>query len=118
MAKNPGTPPPHSRRTPNAGRRRPAGSSSEHREPVEIFHPRAAAAHVPREDEEVEWVSLDLSPMPVHYQEALQAFAADQGCTARAVVLHLLNNARDEQGRKLFRIRESDLANNPIDPGP
>ena len=118
MAKDRGTPPPHSRRTPNPGRRRPAGTSSEHREPVEIFHPRAAAAHVPREDEEVEWVSFDLSPMPVHYQEALQAFAADQGCTVQAVVLHLLYNARDEQGRRLFRIRESDLANNPIDPGP
>ena len=109
MAKDPGTPPPDGRGTPNAGRPRPAGTGSEPRDTAERYHPLAAAAQVPGEDEEVQWVSFDLSLMPSVYQVALQAFAADQGCTVRAVLLRLLYNARDDQGRKLFRIRESDL---------
>ena len=108
MAKDPGTPQ-HSRRAPNTRRPRPATVSGQG-ETSELDHPLAAAAHVPGEDEEIGWVNFDLSPMPIHYQEALQAFAADKGCTVRAVLLRLLYNARDDQGRKLFRIRESDLA--------
>jgi hypothetical protein len=102
MSIGPGPSPSRATKTRNAGRRCPDAT-------VGVYHPIAQQAVVPGECEAVEWIAGGAVELPAYLRDQIRQVIHLLDCTRVSLFLNALSQICDDQGRKLFRIRDSDL---------